>query len=976
MKKNIMVYIIYIISALPFHSYAQYLELVKNISLGTGNSEVVRSIVDGENIFLVLKNADNSQSLWFYNKQQNTSTHLFKDSTHTNTSHPFGRLTLWNHKVFFAFGSIFSRQLWVSDGTVAGTIKLNDNIGSFAQSNLENESYSYGKFMPANNILYFYTKTTGSYGSTELWRTDGTIVGTYLIDYTNNYNGMAEDGSKNSLFYFQKYATFNISGSPSEIWVTNGINTSKVATVFQNSNNGNFKIENFQDYSLVMVDSVNHISIFSVGGTTPSIQQIQPKVKSSNFYYAYMKFGYSNGKTVFNWCGTPNNQEIWQTDGTASGTFPITNAVNDNISFEHNGNIENYYLFSGYMGNNTYEKYFGIVNIQTNQIKYITAPNSSYPLNVYKKIYAQAPSYVPKVFINNKFYFIETYGKSILEVDANGTTSQAILPINSPFSYNDIYGINNRLLIHRVEDNKNEDVMLIKKINTSYNLTDSLTFKPTQLRPFNNSNSTLYFMAYDTLNGKEIWTSNGTSIGSFLMKDFNSLPNSSNPTKLQSFGNGVFFLANDGKYDTEPWFTEGTSATTILKHDIFGIVTPYLSASTKFGNFIYNLHSGNVLTKYDLTNKSFVMNTALSIGPVYDTQFELMNGDMYFAGYSTGSGIELYKLTINGSASMVRDLYYSSSAGSYPLHLKAVNNTLFFSTSGQNTGRELYKSDGSYSGTILVKDINPGYGDTNFSDFNSFQNQLIFLTDSSKIWRSDGTANGTVILQDFGASAKILAGFKEFQGGLYFGVKGTNNDGLYRITSNLTVEYVSALNFTNSKKISFHGSQNTLYFSTNTDLYKLYNFTTTNLYAGLEASEFTNAFGQIYFRGCLNGECEIWKINQNENISKVFDINEGSRSSDPKNLLLLGRNLYFSAYRPDVGTELFKITDCPTSLSQNTQHLLSQKLEAGDEIRSSAKINTVINVTYDAGKAIYLQPGFEASNGSVFKAYMNGCIMD
>ena len=53
MKKSIAMYIF--ISAFSFKSFAQYLELVKNIAPGTGNSEVVRSIVDGDNLFLVLK---------------------------------------------------------------------------------------------------------------------------------------------------------------------------------------------------------------------------------------------------------------------------------------------------------------------------------------------------------------------------------------------------------------------------------------------------------------------------------------------------------------------------------------------------------------------------------------------------------------------------------------------------------------------------------------------------------------------------------------------------------------------------------------------------------------------------------------------------------------------------------------------------------------------------------------------------------
>src|SRR5262249_59637966 len=46
--------------------------------------------------------------------------------------------------------------------------------------------------------------------------------------------------------------------------------------------------------------------------------------------------------------------------------------------------------------------------------------------------------------------------------------------------------------------------------------------------------------------------------------------------------------------------------------------------------------------------------------------------------------------------------------GSLPNHLTAVNGTLFFTAFVPATGIELWQSDGTESGTVLVKDINPG----------------------------------------------------------------------------------------------------------------------------------------------------------------------------------------------------------------------------------------------------------------------------
>ena len=49
--------------------------------------------------------------------------------------------------------------------------------------------------------------------------------------------------------------------------------------------------------------------------------------------------------------------------------------------------------------------------------------------------------------------------------------------------------------------------------------------------------------------------------------------------------------------------------------------------------------------------------------------------------------------------------------GSSPSNLTDVNGTLFFAADDGTHGDELWKSDGTAAGTVLVKDINPGsYG--------------------------------------------------------------------------------------------------------------------------------------------------------------------------------------------------------------------------------------------------------------------------
>ena len=56
---------------------------------------------------------------------------------------------------------------------------------------------------------------------------------------------------------------------------------------------------------------------------------------------------------------------------------------------------------------------------------------------------------------------------------------------------------------------------------------------------------------------------------------------------------------------------------------------------------------------------------------------------------------------------MVKDIDPGSS-GSVPIDLTNVNGTLYFAANDGAHGEELWKSDGTAAGTVMVKDIDPG----------------------------------------------------------------------------------------------------------------------------------------------------------------------------------------------------------------------------------------------------------------------------
>ena len=68
------------------------------------------------------------------------------------------------------------------------------------------------------------------------------------------------------------------------------------------------------------------------------------------------------------------------------------------------------------------------------------------------------------------------------------------------------------------------------------------------------------------------------------------------------------------------------------------------------------------------------------------------------------------------------------------------------------TGAELWKTDGTTSGTVMVKDINGGSGSGNPICLTAIGNTLYFnaydQTNGAELWKSDGTTSGTVMVKD------------------------------------------------------------------------------------------------------------------------------------------------------------------------------------------------------------------------------------
>lgn len=130
----------------------------------------------------------------------------------------------------------------------------------------------------------------------------------------------------------------------------------------------------------------------------------------------------------------------------------------------------------------------------------------------------------------------------------------------------------------------------------------------------------------------------------------------------------------------------------------------------------------------------------------------MVGNTLYFSAGDGRHGKELWKS--NGTAGgtvMVRDIWPGVRSGA-PLNLTAIKGQLYFTATNDIHGRELWKSNGSSAGTIMVKDIFPALKSSNPACLTNVNGIVYFSATEgahgNELWKSDGTAAGTTLVKD------------------------------------------------------------------------------------------------------------------------------------------------------------------------------------------------------------------------------------
>jgi ELWxxDGT repeat protein len=937
-------------------------DLVRDISVSTRNT-VVRDtcMVDSTFYFTTVSLETGVKTLWCTNGQTN-GTIALANSAQPGGPSSFDRMTAWKGKLFFAAGEKEHRDLWVSDGTVAGTKKFKTDVGFFGF-----EEGSLGHFYKGKNYLFFLSeKDASEYNGIDIWRTDGTTEGTVFLKSTYLYSLTPYTLIEiNGLFYFTSMAEqFTSPTRFEQLWVTDGNSVTFLANLTDFPNYTSTlrmrKLGNQLILAHIKPNSIVYMELWKSNGTPEgTVKYTEYNVGRSytdNFEEAIEMDGvlFFKGKV-------PEKVELWRTDGTAAGTYAVSNfsVTLGNSRPEHLIILNHQVIGKAII--NDYTRLFRVNGINSMAEEIVIPDLDNYQFD-------------PEFIKFGEYVYFNNFQK-ILRTD--GSTVTDFFTHNSTYYVIDAYYVANNKLLYTAYNLDYKHRIFTTDGNTEIDLAERSEPGFVFRRVIANNSRLVYFLAYDDVHGEEIWRTDGTVAGTFLLKDIRDEKASSSPKNLISVGDRVYFLASNEKTGTELWRHDTKTNETVLHYEF----TPDDTLSNFNGLVNYN-NKGFIM----LNSSSLRSITPTAFGSVggsigtdtYPANFTVSNGKLFSTMYSY-AGIELW--TSMGTVyDTKRVKIINNVMGSKPAFLTDVNGTLFFAANAPYSGYELWKSNGEEAGTVKVKEITAGNDGTVFNYLFNSNGTLLFITDNGKkLWKSNGTDAGTVILRDFG-DGTIYNNFVNYKGFTYFVANDpVNGDGLWR-TDGTTFELVRAMSLnlgsqTAFEVVLFKGS---LFFTANNQLWKSDGtYDGTLVYLSIPCSNLLSTEEELFFKGCDASGCELWKSNGGQT-NRLKDIYAGAGSSNPNNFLFMNGKLFFAANDGVNGEELWAYKVCypEKTISENYPNGITKKIEVSEKISSTSTVQTGAVIKHDAGKAIILSPGFQVQNGGVYKAYINGCADD
>jgi len=274
---------------------------VKDIHPGSGDSSPEHLTVVGGTLFFNAFDGSSGLELWKSDGSPGGTVRVKDIAPGATGSDPDGFVDV-NGKLFFSTGN----ELWSSDGSESGTNRIAD-VGP-EPVNVEADAKAV-----VNGVLFFSTGNESSHFN-RLWETDGTSAGTVLVKTlaTNGYLTMGHFAVFNRMLLFTPYCPY-CQGFTSGLWRSDGT----AAGTFPLTTTGFVAFNSFAPLgNELFFDgflSGGEGGLFRIGGMPGP-----PVVVRRLGLLSYLTE--AGNHLLMEGCGRDNDCEVWESDGSVSGT--------------------------------------------------------------------------------------------------------------------------------------------------------------------------------------------------------------------------------------------------------------------------------------------------------------------------------------------------------------------------------------------------------------------------------------------------------------------------------------------------------------------------------------------------------------------------------------------------------------------------------------------------------------------------------
>ncbi|MFZ6010091.1 MAG: ELWxxDGT repeat protein [Bacteroidota bacterium] len=711
-------------------------EYLKNVS--------AESLTDvNGTLFFVGTTTANGKEIW---KSDGTAagTILVKDIMRIKGSSNPSLLTNMNGVLFFvANNGQHGYELWKSDGTSAGTEMVKD-IKTLSRTSGFPEQLTV-----INSTLYF-TAEDGVLGR-ELWKTDGTNAGTVIVEDIRP--GSAGAGPKNltaagSTLYF----TANDGAHGVEIWKSDGtaVGTDYIVDLAPGNTGTGFEgygiplyaeLTNFNGLLYFTAFKNSRHRLWRTDGTAAGTVQMSDIIgvdfEFADYFSNYKRVPYL--KAVDNLLyvvvyGDYDELDLWRTDGTAAGT---TKLIDPAAYFPY---YESYMPVMAGSGGLLYTATQGPELHGFKLYRSDGTAAGTFLLNdIFQPTGDSSPMHLADV--NGELYFSTEILTPEYEYDiglwkTDGTEAGTVRLADFANSIDNLVNVNGTLYF--VADEYYYEIW--KRTEDGVEAVTSFLFDQ-HPEALTNINGTLFFRTLPD----GLWKSDGTEPGTIMVKNLKT-PSETQQSEMVVMNGSIYFIASDVVHGMELWKSDGTEAGTVMVRDIQppGLLQPaYLTVSNNRLFFIADDGThGYELWKSDGTAAGTVMVKDIRTGDFPEQywgwadigKLENVNGTIYFDALNQEAEHELWKSDGTAAGTVMVKKFYS---GANKLHLmKAINNKLVLTV--PNAGiNEIWVTDGTNAGTMKIGLINSTIVTSDIID------DVLYISTNDGLWRSDGTTCGT-----------------------------------------------------------------------------------------------------------------------------------------------------------------------------------------------------------------------------------------